>query len=208
MMWRSGRSSRLCLKVIKSNSMLIGSRQRISNKTLNVSVGCKLSSFVCYLGVTIDPSLSWNLHISNVMSRARSRVASFLHFGSLSPMILCALYYAFVLPVYDYCDVVWSPTTVKFTGMLEIVYSKFIKRLPSSCASRLSFTLTERQRYHTAIQIFRSVHNYSPSYLSNIFHYSKDVTGYCGRNVNRFFVPTVFTNFGKRSFYYHGTVCH
>ena len=84
-------------------------------------------------------------------------------------MILNALYSAFVLPVYDYCDVVWSPTTAKFTGMSEKVHSKFTKRLPSSCASRLTFTLTECRRYHVAIQIFRSVHNYSPSYLSNIF---------------------------------------
>ena len=30
-------SSRLCLNVVKSNSMVIGSRQRIANKTLNVA---------------------------------------------------------------------------------------------------------------------------------------------------------------------------
>ena len=50
----------------------MGSRQRIANKTLNVSVGGTLLtqvSSVRYLGVTIDPTLSWNLPVSNVVSR-------------------------------------------------------------------------------------------------------------------------------------------
>jgi len=162
-------SSQLCLNVVKSNSMLIGSHQRIANKTLNVSVESTSLSFVRYLGVTIDPTLSWNLHVSNVVSRARYRIASILRFGSLSPQILCLLYTAFVLPVFDYCNVVWCPTTAKFTSMTKRIHSKFIKKLPPSCASKLSFTLTEHRHYHTAIQVFKSVNNCSPSYLQNIF---------------------------------------
>jgi len=92
------------------------------------------------------------------------------------------------------------------TSLLERVHSKFAKKLPPSCAPRLPFTLTECRRFHTAIQVFRSIHNYSPSYLLNIFHYSKDVTGYCGHNINYLFAPRVFTNFGKISFFYRGTI--
>ena len=29
------------------------------------------------------------------------------------------LYTVFVLPVFDYCDVVWCPTTAKFTSKIE-----------------------------------------------------------------------------------------
>jgi len=136
----------LCLNILKSNSLLIGSRQRVADKKLNVSVGGKLLaqvSSVHYLGVTIDSSLSWNLHISNVVSKIRSQIVSLFCFGSLSPVMLCMLYTAFVLPLYGYCDVVWSPTTAKFTSLLERVQCKFTKKLPPSCASRLSFTLTE-----------------------------------------------------------------
>ena len=55
-------SSQLCLNVAKSTSMLIGSCQRIRivNKVINVSVGGTLlttASSVCYLGITIDPTL-------------------------------------------------------------------------------------------------------------------------------------------------------
>jgi len=33
-----------------------------------------------------------------------------------------------------------------------------------------------------AIQVYKSVHKSSPSYLQGIFEYSKDFMGYVGRN--------------------------
>ena len=193
------------LNVIKSSSMLLGSRQRIANKSLDVSVGgtsLPQVNSVRYLGIIIDNTLSWSLHISSVVSRVRSHVASLIRYGSLPPAVLCLLYTAFVLPLFDYCDVVWCPTTAKLTAMIEKVHSKFVKSLPPS--NRLSFTLTERRRYHTA----KSIRKSSPSYLQGIFEYSKDVTGHVGRNtgIHRIFVPRVFNNCGKRSFYYRGSV--
>jgi len=54
-----------------------------------------------------------------------------LHFETLPPTVLCLLYFTFVLPLFDYYDVVWTPTTAKLTAMLERVHSKFVNRLPS-----------------------------------------------------------------------------
>ena len=118
--------------------MLIGSRQRIADKTLNISVGGTVlnrATSVWYLGVIIDPTLSWSSHIFNVVSRVRSRLSSIIRYGSLPP-----------------------------------------------------------------VQVFRSLHRQCPSYLRNMFQYSKDVTGHLSRNINCLYVPRVSTNFGKVSF--------
>ena len=88
----------------------------------------------------------------------------------------------------------------KQTCMIEMIHSKFMHKLPSSFSSKFQFTLTERRRFHTAIQIFKSLHRISPPYLHDIFQFSKDVTGHLSRNVNRLFVPRVFINYGKRTF--------
>ena len=67
-------SSQLRLNVVKSNAMLIGGHQRIAGKSLNVSVGGTVLNqvnSVQYLGILIDPTLSWSLHICNIVSRIR-----------------------------------------------------------------------------------------------------------------------------------------
>ena len=44
---------------------------------------------VRYLGVLIDSTLSWNLHICNMIYRVRSGFVSIIRFGSLPPSVLC-----------------------------------------------------------------------------------------------------------------------
>ena len=93
----------------------------------------------------------------------------------------------------------WCPPTAKLTSLVERVHCKFLRRLPSSIGSKINSTLTERHRFHTAVQVFRSLHRQCP-YLHNMFQYSKDVTGHLSHNINRLFVPRVSTNFGDESF--------
>jgi len=83
--------------------------------------GCRIRPFlsqmveVCCLrcilfGILIDSMLSWNLHICNMISRVKkSKFASIIRFGSLPPAVLYVLYSAFVMPLFDYCDVIWTP---------------------------------------------------------------------------------------------------
>ena len=42
----------------------------------------------------------------------------------------CILYSAFVMPLFDYCDVVWPPSTAKLNYLTERIHSKFINKLP------------------------------------------------------------------------------
>jgi len=72
--------------------------------------------------------------------------------------------------------------------------------------SKFSFTLTERCRYDTALQVFKSLHQIYPPYLHNIFQFSKDLTGHVSLNVNHLFILRVLSNFGQRSFFYRGAV--
>lgn len=113
----------LCLNVDKSNCMLIGSRQRVANKTLNVWVDSNVLSKVNSIWYL---ALYWDfLHIHSMVCRIRSRLGSVFRHGSLLPSVLCVLYSAFVMPLFDYCDVVWSPSTPKLNCLIEKIYSKF-----------------------------------------------------------------------------------
>ena len=94
----------------------------------------------------------------------------------------------------------WSPSNAKLNCLIERIHSKFINKLPLTFHSKFSFTLTERHRF---LQTFKSLlHHISLPYLNNVFWFSMGVTGRIGRNINRLFVPRVFTNYGKKSFFY------
>ena len=97
-------------------------------------------------------------------------------------------------------------TQIELNCLIERVHSKFLNKVPPAYHSRFSFTLIERRRFHTAVQIFKSIHQISPPYLHKIFQFSRDVTGHVSCNFNRLFVPRASTNFGKRSFFYRGAV--
>ena len=100
-------SSYLCLNVLKFNAMLLNwEPPKISNKTLNVSVEGAALKPIRYLGILIDSTLSWSLHIYNIVARVRSRLSSISRYGTLPPAVVCLLYSAFVLSLFDYCDVV------------------------------------------------------------------------------------------------------
>ena len=141
-----------------------------------------------------------------MISKVRSRLALIIRFGSLPPAVLHVLYSAFMMPLFDYCDVIWTPSMAKQTYMIERVHLKFVHKLSSSYHSKLSYTLTECCQFHTAVQVFKCLHK-SSHYLHDIFQFSRNVTGHLSCNINRLFAPRVFTNYGKQSIiYYGGTV--
>jgi len=62
-----------------------------------------------------------------------------LRFGTLPPVVLCLLYSTFVLPLFNYRNVVWTPTAAKLTAMIERVHSKFVGRAPPPFHLRFSY---------------------------------------------------------------------
>ena len=92
--------------------MLIGSRQRVGGKTLRLSLDDSLLRQVPstkYLGVCIDSHLTWQNHIDYVMKGVRGKIYSINRLNPPSA-VRKLLYQVYILPILDYCDVVWAPT--------------------------------------------------------------------------------------------------
>jgi len=184
--------NRLTLSIKKSNVMLIGSCQKLKGADLHVTVdGKQLSrvSSVKYLGLHLDEHLTWHQHTANVLQRVYSRVHCLYRLRPLPAALLSRLYCIFVLPILDYCDVVWTPSSVHHFRRLERLHWKF-QNPSSETDSTVCVTLAERRRFHTAIQIYKALHHLSPPYLHDTFQYVA-VTGRASRNVHCLFVPRV-----------------
>ena len=163
-------ANRLSLNTSKSVSMLIGSRQKLQNQKWSVFIGGSLLvnlSVVRYLGVYVDQYLCWKDHLQFVLNKVRSKLFSINRLQPFPSKVKTLLYKTFILPVIDYCDVVYSAGLSKTNDTLEHLHRRFI----------ISQSLSTRRHFHLVTQVFRAVNHLSPPYLWHSFQLAKEVTG-------------------------------
>ena len=86
---------------------------------------------------------------------------------------------------------------------LERLHSRFLQQIPD-CHSFARVTLSERRRFHTAVQVFKVLYQLCPGYLNDWFVFAEAYTGHSGRNKFRLFIPQINTSIGKNGFFYRG----
>ena len=82
---------RTAIKCFKICDLLIGSWQKLQNRSVSVSVnGRALTSVTStsYLGVLIDQHLTWKLHVANVLKQIRSKLYPLYHLRPLPGYLL------------------------------------------------------------------------------------------------------------------------
>lgn len=151
-------SNRLKFNSKKSVVMLVGSRQKIGDKSIRITInGTQLDqvSVIKYLGVMIDKHLTWDAHTDFVLNRTRNKLASIGRLKPLPPNLLSLICTSYVLPIVDYCDVIWCPSTSKRAKQLERLHTKATYGLKTDARKKKGFSihnsLQERRNYHTLI---------------------------------------------------------
>ena len=117
-------NNRLVIQVMKSFAMFLSRRKQFSTDPVVHLDGTTLETRPCadYLEVCIENQLSWKEQVKKVTGRAYGALRNLrqvqhslpLHTGNL-------LYRALVLPIIEYCSVVWDPSTAILKVKLERV---------------------------------------------------------------------------------------
>ena len=117
--WLHG--NKLSLNVVKTNSLVIGSRlhiQKIENQTEarpNFEIGGEKIDMITdtkYLGVQIDDKLQWDRHIEQVKAKALRTIGLIKHAKKFFPIgELQKMYRGIVEPHFSYCCSVWGCCT-------------------------------------------------------------------------------------------------
>ena len=150
-------------------------------------------SSVKYLGVIVDPKLSWNKHVSHVSSKA-TRTLNLLRRN----MYCCntpakrRAFRALVLPILDYASTVWNPHTQKNILALETIQNRGARwvcgsrynchshtwsKSSSDCCSELHWpSLSTRRKYLTIVTIYDMLHCHISLSFSNYFTFSNSHT--------------------------------
>ena len=84
------------------------------------------------LGVIITTDMDFKQHISSIVSRALQRSGVFFRgFTSRDLLLLRKAFITYIRPIVEYNTVIWNPTAVHLTDLVESVQRKFSKRIHS-----------------------------------------------------------------------------
>ena len=213
-------ANRLTLNVLKTEFMLIGSRQRMATLTqeLDLSINGislkRVNSSKC-LGVEIDECLTWDAHIASISRKVSSGIGVLKKIKPFVPTFnLISVYQSIVEPYFDYCSIVWDDISDHLTDKLQILQNRAARVITgadyrmhiSELLSKLGWSsLKEKRNKQKALMMFKIMNGMTPPYLEDIF------TRNIGRSVYNLRIsrrdlalPAVKTDYCRNSFAYTG----
>ena len=149
-----------------------------------------------FLGVIIDSGLTWNNHIDLVAKRS-SRMLGILR--KVCPLIhskaQLTLYYSFLFPFMNYCNIVWGashPTSLKKLTIIQKKYLRFISYSSRYAPSDPLFKkykilpIEKVNKYQTCLLIHKFIYRNQdlPLTLQNLFVHTSNIHSYPTRHSN------------------------
>ncbi len=119
------RANKLTLNMTKTEFILIGSRQRLSNLTGSPKVA--INDFQVSqvksaksLGVIMDDRLYWSSHIEKLTKKVASGIGALKRVRHLIPQAtLHLIFRALIQPHFDYCSTVWGNGGITLQNKLQ-----------------------------------------------------------------------------------------
>ena len=164
------------------------------------------------LGVYVDETLSWHVHVKDVVKKLNSKLALFRRIAFFLTNEMKSLYYnAYILSAMDYCCNVWGSCHKSDLDKIIAIQKRAIKLITKSNAfdfdtddKRRSFlSFKNRYKYHTALLVFKYNKGDCPSYFSELvtFANNKKYSLRSSKNKDLTIIKPK-TNYLKQSFTY------
>ena len=180
------KANKLSLNVLKTECMVIGSRQRLSTFDFEEDFKISVNGFTLErvehskcLGVHIDQNLTWAKHVESIILKVTRNIRILRTVcSSLSIDNRITVYRSIIEPYFNYCSIVWDSLTDTLSGKLQRLQNRaarIISGLPYSVRSneirtRLGWSsLDEIRKQQKAIMMYKIVHGHAPRYLQEMF---------------------------------------
>ena len=206
-------SNQLRLNIAKSKCMLLHSSRRKNLPPLQLNYNSQdieqVQKFK-FLGLWINENLTWDDHVSSIVLKVSKKINLLRHLSWVLPKcVLIQFCSSYILPCFDYADVIWNGCIVECCTKLERLqnYAARIilhrKRSDSATAmkSQLGWeSLSNRRKLHILTMTHRTVNGLLPSYLGNLFTRTNSVHSHHTRDSHtRLYVPAGKTNYVHKS---------
>ena len=208
-------SNKLTLNILKTDFMVIGSRQRIATLAGNISLSVngltlqQVESTKC-LGLTIDQFLTWRNHLQSVRQkvgcgiRILKRIRPFVGLEHL-----INVYRSIVEPYFTYCCIVWDSIGETLVDSLQKLQNRAARVITGTAYLKHSadirrelrwLSLSEMRQHHMVLIMFKVNHGLCPPYLSDRFYVNTSRLSYDPRSSGmNLIVPKARTNYFRNS---------
>ena len=172
----------------KTKCMLLGSVFKIkNNRNLQLYIkNSKLENVTTQklLGVYIDNLLNWHTQVEYVCKTLNKKIAllkRIIYF--LTPEMRILFYNAYIMPVFDYCCLVWGIASQKDINKISSLQKRIIKIILNKSKFTPSVELfqelnilsfSDRCKYHSAVIVYKIWNNLVPSYMSDFVSFSQN----------------------------------
>ena len=117
--------------------MVFGTPQKSAHvRPLEIYFGCypmKQVDSTKYLGVTLDTYLSCTPHVDNLCKKISSRIGILKRIRPFLDNVSSNLIYSStILPLFDYCDVVWDTCTINSKNKLQRLQNRAARIIQKS----------------------------------------------------------------------------
>ncbi len=215
----------MVLNYDKTESMLLGTLQKVRRFVDKFSVGSENYKIMRVdahklVGVHVDSSLTWGLHVKKLCAKLKSRLYLFNRIKHLLPQKCREAYFSgLVQPLIDYGCVVWGNCSKEL--LLKVhkcmkMYARSILNIKDKHATRTTqlfktlgwMPIDVRVKYFEGIQMYNIINDTAPQYLRECFTHVSGVHRHNTRNRHRdnLTVPSFKLATGQRSFMYRGAI--
>ena len=213
-------ANKLTLNALKTEYMIIGTRQKIASliEDVALSIGgislCKVRHVKC-LGVTIDENLTWKKHVDNVIKKVSIGMGLLRRTRNfLTEKQLITIYHSIIEPHFDYCCIVWDSMSDTLANKMQKLQNRAVRIISRADYSVRSTdllekfglpTLDERRKRFKMSMLFKILNNNAPTYLKELFNYNDGAQSFGLRNANlNLSLPSVKTELYQQSFAFSG----
>ena len=208
--------NRLALHPTKTKFMFIGSRDQIRINLDPLPFYFK-GNFVdkCddakYLGLIMEPNLSWNKQVANVVRKLNHQASILKNLSSVcSTNLLLTYYRAFIQPRIDYGITLWGCTSLYNINKVQRVQNRIARRILNNydyenargleLLKQLKIpNITERRDYFLTKITFQSIHGLNPTYLNDAVLTRSDMHGRSTRSADDIHLPRIGSEMYRNS---------
>lgn len=165
-----------------------------------------------HLGLIIQCDCRWGEHIDAVARKVNMLIACLRGYKySLSRKALETMYKSFILPIFDYADVIWDNCTEGQSTILEKLHLEALRIIVGGVKGTSHYklyeesgftSLKERRKNHRLILFFKIVNGLCPDYLlEDLPNLVSTTNPYHRRRPYERLIPPVRTELYKNSFF-------